>query len=341
MTNAPGQPCVSHANVTGSLAVAFALLVPSVIALFDTPNASAQTAHATRAPTDTDSKRPTATIRGRLTDPAGQPLTDRTLSLVAKQARGPRSVLKTTTTDTNGCFTFEAVPCKSLRIQILQGTDGAAAECTAFDVPVPGAYDIKLTLAKPQAGQPSLEHTLLARPPRKPRKPRIPLIREKPFELGPGWDLRGLAEALAKNLADLARQHLPGCEIRIPSDRELGRYDQASVISIHYHTRKQSVLRLKSKARGSDSERRTEVGPEPDGLILWVWLCARVDQVARPVTVKRDPWLLHLGEVRISEPKTYVKVNLSFGSKADRQFLEVFGDPVRWLAALKARQHSE
>jgi hypothetical protein len=279
----------------------------------------------------------TTTIRARLVGPSGQAISNRHVSIGSKEVVRPPNAFGTVATDQNGCLVFTGAPCRPCWIAIMGKTGSPDARCRLPDLSRSGTYDVKLTLDGSRRGQPSLDIKLLAVPPSSPRRRRIPLLAEEPFMLGPGWDVPRLKDALSKNLADLARQHLPDCQVQLPSDKELRHYP-STVIRVLYHTQEHSVVRRVSKAvTNNRTTRRTEVGPRPDGLILWVWLHGALDQAVRPQTIDKGPWRVYLGEVRVSDLKTYVKVNLSFGPKTDRSVLALLSDPIPWLEAIKIR----
>jgi len=294
----------------------------------------------TNVRSDTDSRRPAATLRARLADTAGQSIPKRNLALLETGPSVPPKVLANVTTDDNGCFVAADLPCKPLRIAILDDGGKNEVESTSIDLPRPGAYDIKLTMGRQQGGQSSIEYRFLTCPPSAPRKRRIPLRGEPPYQLGAGWDAGRVSKALSVNLVDLARQHLTDCQIEHPGDSDFLGYHTFSVIRIIYHVREQSVVRpvtTATKAENGRTERQTEVGPAPEGLILRVYLYHGPDQLIRPQTIDREPWKTYFGEIRIPDIGTHVKVDMSFGSKIDRKLLDLFSDPIPWLEALKTR----
>jgi hypothetical protein len=78
-------------------------------------------------------------------------------------------------------------------------------------------------------------------------------------------------------------------------------------------------------------EMRTETGPQPDGLILDIWLDEQVGQLARPQLLDRTYWKLYATELYLPEMKLYLEANINYGADIDKDVLVKYMDLAGWM----------
>ena len=101
-------------------------------------------------------------------------------------------------------------------------------------------------------------------------------------------------------------------------------------IHLAYNTRKYDVNRPASKS-GVKMITRTETGPEPDGLILDIWLTEQMGQLRRPQLLDRTYWKLYATELYLPEMKLYIEANINYGADVEKNTLTKYKDPAGWM----------
>lgn len=101
-------------------------------------------------------------------------------------------------------------------------------------------------------------------------------------------------------------------------------------IHLAYHTRKYEVERPTSKI-GDKMEMRTETGPEPDGLILDIWLTEQMGQLMRPQLLDMTYWKLYATELYLPEMKLYIEANINYGANINNDVLAKYMDLAGWM----------
>lgn len=100
---------------------------------------------------------PAATIRGKLIDKKGSPVSSEEIWLAGNELYPSTSALETIQTDKDGMFTVDSVPCKSFWFTHRYKRDEVKTRSINFSQP--GEYEITLVYDKPVFGRPTLTCT--------------------------------------------------------------------------------------------------------------------------------------------------------------------------------------
>ncbi len=102
---------------------------------------------------------PEATIRGKLVDKKGNPISGEEIWLAGNELYPSTSVLETIQTDKDGMFTVDSVPCKSFWFTHRYKRDEVRTRPINFSRP--GEYVVRLVYDKPVFGKPTLNFILI------------------------------------------------------------------------------------------------------------------------------------------------------------------------------------
>ncbi len=149
----------------------------------------------------------------------------------------------------------------------------------------------------------------------------------QPVPVPKGWNQTRLLEALYKYLKAQGEAKLPGCRATLKND----------VIELSSNTCNYNVIRPgNAKRTGMQRNNDRGIGPEPDGLILTVHLSNATDQFDRPHIIDRSPWTGFVSQVYMPDIKLYLKMDIQYGTRLDKQLLTDLCAPTRWLKAIFA-----
>jgi beta-lactamase regulating signal transducer with metallopeptidase domain len=171
---------------------------------------------------------------------------------------------------------------------------------------------LDFSLIPADAAQSGLIHTL----PNRYLPPHTTLV-----SIPSDWDKKRLQSALINFLKDQTRILLPESTFEANDGQ----------IKISYHTQ-EFVIVENANMSGTVKEQRRVIGPEPDGLMVSVWMNDQKGQVGRPQTITQGSWKVYLAEVYIPNLKTYVQANVSYGPKTDISILNKFMNLQQWFS---------
>jgi len=148
-----------------------------------------------------------------------------------------------------------------------------------------------------------------------------------------GWDEQDALRAFARGLKHLSAKLLPKNTFTF-KDGEDGQ------IRIAWKTQEYRLTVPSNKA--GDTEVVDATGPAPDGLILTVWINKEPDQAVRPQTLEHEGyWKTDLKQVQLLPLETYLKYNLDYGPKVEKNLLTTFSSPQVWYQFHTAPDPSE
>ena len=167
------------------------------------------------------------------------------------------------------------------------------------------------TAEKPSSGS--------ARPPK-------PIV-SRTFALPATWSRGEVYDHLAVGLKRLADKHLPGAKFIYSANDDGQKY-----IRIEYKPTQEKV-QTTDEATGK-TQVVTKAAPEDDGLLLTVWMNRRLIEADRPRVMGYQGdrrWWKRIDQVFVVPHQTYLKWNLHYGTKTDRDAMARFMDPANWV----------
>jgi hypothetical protein len=146
--------------------------------------------------------------------------------------------------------------------------------------------------------------------------------------IGPIWF--GVPDDWSKNI--LREKLTTFLRVKIKHDfNDLTISTKDDVINLAYHSREYNVERPESKALTAKKVLRKETGPQPDGLILDVWLDEHVGQLERPQLLDMTYWKLYATELYLPEMKLYLYANINYGAKINKDVLTKYMNLAGWM----------
>jgi len=147
-----------------------------------------------------------------------------------------------------------------------------------------------------------------------------------------GWDRERLWRELADYLKEQVENDLSDSNVTTSDlSTRNGTAIKNGQLHISYRTKEYIVERPAGKSKTAGMVSRRETGPQPDGLIMRVWLSDEVGQFERPQVSDRTYWELYLTQIYMPEMKIYLYANISYGSKTDKRLLQKYRNLAGWL----------
>jgi hypothetical protein len=209
----------------------------------------------------------------------------------------------------------------------VEPTDGEATESKPPE-PAPRATAFEPTRSTPTASDAVTRGIRPDRPEPKPPSTGETATAEKPepatetLTVPAGWDEQDALRGFARGLKHLSAKLLPKHTFTFKEGED-------GQIRIAWKTQEYR-LTVPSKKSG-DTEVVDATGPAADGLILTVRVEKEPDQAVRPQTLEHEGhWKTDLKQVQLVPLKTYLKYNLDYGPKAEKDLLTTFSSPQVW-----------
>ncbi len=133
-----------------------------------------------------------------------------------------------------------------------------------------------------------------------------------------GWDRDKAWKEITSYLENNIKRDLPESNISYFNDDI-----KHGPVEISYHTQKYQVESPVSKAR-IDTEKQTETGPQPDGLIIRIYLTENIEQMVRPQTLDKTFWKVDFLKIYLPELKLFLMANISYGNQTDQTLLSKY-----------------
>ncbi|MFO8012359.1 MAG: hypothetical protein R6X20_03535 [Phycisphaerae bacterium] len=191
---------------------------------------------------------------------------------------------------------------------------------------------------RPQPKPPSGATTTAEKPASGSARPPKPIV-SRTFPLPATWSRGEVYDHLAVGLKRLADAHLPGAKFIYSANDDGQKY-----IRIEYKPTKEKVQKT-DEATG-ETQVVTKAAPEDDGLLLTVWMNRRLIEADRPRVMGYQGerrWWKRIDQVFVVPHQTYLKWNLHYGTKTDRDAMARFMDPGHWVTvpdpALATKAH--